>query len=507
MDIDKLKNLIKKGESDCVEFKKTTGQRTAAGKTVCAFLNNRGGLVLFGVTDSGDILGQDIGNRTIADLSHELNKIDPPVTPDISTIQLENGKFIIIIEVKEDDAPYTFDGRPYERVGNVTRVMARETYERRLIERMHPTRRWENQPAPESITISDLDEEEIQILLANAIRIGRMEAPRYTDPESILRGLDLIEDKRLLNAAIVLFGQNVWSYYPQCEIRLARFRGKDRTGDFIDNRQYNGNAFNLLRRAERFLLDHVPIAGRVIPGKMIREDNPWYPPPATREALANAICHRDYTVPGGAVSLAMHNDRIEIANPGEFHFGITPEKLVIPHESKPWNPLIANAFYRAGIIDRWGSGTTNILEWCEENGNPAPQWQERAGSVVVTFLPIPESKTPEVGTKEGLSQDQVVAHEAQVTDQVTDQVSDQVSDQVRKILFLLDREEADTLWIMKQLKMSHRPTFRKNYLHPAIEARLIEMTIPDKPTSRLQKYRLTPEGEKVLMKMKEEKSG
>ena len=119
-------------------------------------------------------------------------------------------------------------------------------------------------------------------------------------------------------------------------------------------------------------MDHVPIAGRVIPGRMVREDQPWYPPRATREAIANAICHRDYTIPGGAVAVAMYDGHLEITNPGTFHFGITPEKLTRPHESKPWNPIIANVFYRAGIIERWGTGTLNILDWCKENGNPPP---------------------------------------------------------------------------------------------------------------------------------------
>jgi len=67
--------------------------------------------------------------------------------------------------------------------------------------------------------------------------------------------------------------------------------------------------------------------------------------------------------------------------------GITPEKLTRPHESRPWNPIIANVFYRAGIIERWGSGTLNILDWCAENRNPEPEWSEQAGSVYVSFLP------------------------------------------------------------------------------------------------------------------------
>ena len=84
-----------------------------------------------------------------------------------------------------------------------------------------------------------------------------------------------------LNAAVALYGksQRVQSFYPQCSIRLARFRGEDRLGDFIDNRQYWGHAFALLRRAETFLRDHVPIAGRVVSGRMKREDRPLYPPP------------------------------------------------------------------------------------------------------------------------------------------------------------------------------------------------------------------------------------
>lgn len=120
-------------------------------------------------------------------------------------------------------------------------------------------------------------------------------------------------------------------------------------------------------------------------GKMIREDQPWYPPRATREAIANALCHRDYCIPGGAVAVAMYDDHLEITNPGGLHFGITPEKLTGPHESRPWNPILANVFYRAGIIERWGTGTLNIIDWCADNGNPQPEWSERAGSLVVTF--------------------------------------------------------------------------------------------------------------------------
>jgi len=107
----------------------------------------------------------------------------------------------------------------------------------------------------------------------------------------------------------------------------------------------------------------------------------------TREALANSICHRDYTTPGGVVAIAMYDDHLEIINPGILHFDMTPEKLTRPHESKPWNPIIASVFYRAGVIEKWGMGTLNIIDWCKESGNPKPTWEVRAESVVTTFLP------------------------------------------------------------------------------------------------------------------------
>lgn len=343
MNIEDVKTIVAGGESDRVEFKSSTGQRTAAVKTVCAMLNGLGGFVIFGVGDKGKITGQQVAAKTLEDISNELRKTEPPAFPDIETINLKGGKAIIVLSVAGGGGPYIFDGRPYLRAGPTTIVMPREEYNRRLIERLHATQRWENEPVPQGVSIDDLDTDEIQRTLDNAIRLGRLESTGRQDTESILRGLELVHDGKLLNAAVALYGKTdrLKPQYPQLGIRLARFRGKDRLADFTDNRQYWGHAFSLLKRAESFLMDHVPISGRVVPGKMVRDDRPWYPPRATREAIANAICHRDYTAAGGTVALAMYDDHLEITNPGGFHFGITPEELSKPHESKPWNPIIA----------------------------------------------------------------------------------------------------------------------------------------------------------------------
>ena len=475
-----LRTVVAAGESERLELKRTTGQRTEAAKTVCAMLNGLGGYVMFGVTDRREIVGQQVTEKTLGDIAAELRRIEPPAFPDIETITVKKDHDVIVLTVPGSGGLYHYDGRPYIRRGSTTIVMPREEYERRLVERLHATRRWENEPVAEGVTIKDLDKQEIQTTLDNAIGLGRLELTGRRDAESILRGLELIREDKLLNAAVALYGKSdrLKTLYPQFSIRLARFRGVNRLADFSDNRQYWGHAFSLLRRAQTFLMDHVPIAGRVVSGKMVREDQPLYPPRATREALANALCHRDYTIPGGAVAVAMYDDHLEITNPGALHFGITPEKLKVPHESKPWNPIIANVFYRAGIIERWGSGTLNIIDWCAENGNPVPDWQEQAGSVYVTFRPAEPlaeargggSARNQVGTKLGLSRDQVV-----ILRQVVEAKG------VANLLALSGR--------------ANRTKFRDQVLRPLLEACFVEMTIHEKPRSSKQQNLLTRAGQ------------
>ncbi len=485
MNVHELKEVVFSGESEGVEFKRSTGQRTEAAKTACGMLNGRGGFVLFGVTDKGRLTGQQVGTDTLEDIAAELRKIEPPAFPDIETVSLKKGVTVIVLTMSGGGGPYTFDGRAYLRHGSTTTVMPRDEYERRLVERLHATRRWENQPVTDGVSIEDLDAEEIRITLDNAIRLGRLEATDRRDTASILRGLELIHEDKLLNAAVALYGKSdrLKVLYPQMEIRLARFRGKNRLADFADNRQYWGHAFALLRRAESFLMDHVPIAGRVVSGKMIREDQPWYPPRATREALSNALCHRDYTIPGGAVAVAMYDNHLEITNPGDLHFGITPEKLTIPHESKPWNPIIANVFYRAGIIERWGAGTLNIIDWCAKNGNPAPAWQEQAGSVYLTFLPAELPDTRQVPDKYPTSTRQVTPQEAAV--------------------LATARNPATRTELQKSAGLRDREHFVNTCLNPLLESGFLEMTIPDKPRSSKQKYRLTYAGKHLLKSMQE----
>lgn len=118
-----------------------------------------------------------------------------------------------------------------------------------------------------------------------------------------------------------------------------------------------------------------------------RIDDPLYPPAALREVLANAFCHRDYGVGSGAVSVAIYDDRLEVVSTGNLPFGLTPQDLLRPHSSRPWNPLVAHVFYRRGIIESWGRGIIKMAELSRDAGLAAPEIESGAGEVVVRFRP------------------------------------------------------------------------------------------------------------------------
>ena len=386
MTLDQLTSLSTSGESETLEFKRTTGTRREAAQTVCAMLNHRGGHVLFGVTPEGQVAGQKVSERTIEELSEELRRIEPQALPVIERVRMNSDREALVVEVALGPTrPYMYRGKAYRRVGNTTVAMSAHEYQRMLIERVHPEQRWENQPA-EGWSVDDLDAARIRRTVAEAVRRGQLDEPLTRDTTDLLRGLGLLRGGVLLRAAAVLFGntERLLSDMPQCLLRVARFRGIDKM-DFLDNRRFNGNAFSLLASAERFLRDSIPVASRFESDRFERIDEPLYPPLATREALANALCHRDYSIHGGSIGVAIYADRLEITSAGSLHFGLTPENLFVSHESRPWNPLIAQTFHRCGIIEEWGTGTLKMVDWVTSAGLPIPEIEDANDCVTVRF--------------------------------------------------------------------------------------------------------------------------
>lgn len=386
MDLEQLKILCAKGEKKSVEYKSSTAHLRAAFETICAFLNSKGGTVLIGVRDDGRILGQDISDNTRREIAREIRRIEPAAPIEIEYVDLENNKVAIAIHAGVGThAPYTYDGRAWQRDESETNRMSQHLYEQLLVKRDQFNHTWEDFIANDYDT-AELDHDEIYKAVMDGIAEKRIPAGIAKESvEKILRQLNLLVDGKPKRAAIALFGNYIKSGYRQCWLKMARFEGTDKLGNFMDNQQKHCNVFHMLEEADHFFRKHLHIASSFKPDQFKRSDKPTLPVLAIREALVNAICHRDYAERAGYISIAIFDDRVEIWNNGTLPTKLKLEDLKRKHDSILKNELIAEIFYLRGYIEAWGTGTTRMIAFCKKDMIPAPQFSERTGGFLVTF--------------------------------------------------------------------------------------------------------------------------
>jgi ATP-dependent DNA helicase RecG len=396
MDLAGIQRLVEQGEGTTLGFKKSTGELRPAMASLCGMLNAAGrGTVVFGVTDDGAVVGQDFAERTLEEIANESRKLEPKAELTTARLDLPSGKTVVVVEDRAAEAgPFTFDGRACIRVGRTTQRMSRDELQRRISAAMYEIRAWYGWVAPEW-RLRDLDLDEVVRMVETAGRQERLAGALGELPEILLRRLKLMTDEGVTRAAAIVFGKEEGPAYPMRRLRLARFVGTTKD-EFRDNRQYEGHAFRLLDLAEKFLHETVPIASRFVPGRMARIDIPKFPPLAVREALINALIHRDYSIAGGAVSVAVFDDRLEVWSAGRLPGGLTPEKLKGTHDSVPRNPLVADVFHRRGLIEQWGRGTNKILAEAEGAGCAEPEFEEVGPSFVVRFWPAESTARQDV---------------------------------------------------------------------------------------------------------------
>ncbi len=374
------------GESEQLEFKATTGQAGEAVKALCGMLNGRGGHVLFGVTPDGQVVGQHVSDKTSADLAGVFKHLKPEVQPHVDRVPADDDRALLVVSVPAGRfRPYLYRGTAYRRVGATTQEMTLEEQQRLFLEQVHSDDRWENQKS--QLSLEDLDISLLLETVAEGTRRRRLPHPRTDDPKQLLLRLGLLNDGIPTKAAAVLFGQpeQLDLNYPQCLVRLGRFDGLDKTAHFLDERQVHHNAFGLIEEAEGFLHRHLSIRAERHKNEMIRRDIPEIPVLALREALANAVAHREYHHASGSITVAVFDDRVEIASIGRLHFGLSAEQLYEPHEAQPWNLRLAQMLYRAGIVESFGSGILLMVRLCREAGLPIPVIEDTGQSVRVTF--------------------------------------------------------------------------------------------------------------------------
>ena len=301
MTMQEIKELLQKGESETLEFKKSLAERKEILETISAFANSNGGKIFIGIEGRKDgsvkeIVGVKIKGKEIESLTNEIKQnTDPVLYP---SIKMENteGKSVLIIVVNESPLKPVFvkiDRAPvaFKRVGKTNQKI--DVNELRQIlseERKVP---WDLQICEEA-SLVDIDEEKVRWFLMKAKYERGLDIGETTSVVEALLRLKLLHNRKPTNAAVLLFARDPQRFFIQSEIKGIRFKGVDVTGEMIDLRVIEGDIFDQLTETEKFIFNNIAMAAWIEQGKIERQERWEYPPKAMREALANAICHRDY---------------------------------------------------------------------------------------------------------------------------------------------------------------------------------------------------------------------
>ena len=378
-----IKELTHRGESQSLEFKESLKLKDEIGETVSAFSNSDGGTIIVGASDNGGVPGVDIGKNTLEELANYIKRnTDPHIFPSVK-IQEVGRESVVVVEVKGSaEKPVFFKNHAYKRVGKTNQMIS--SSELRKLAKESGGRVYWDERVCEDADLEDIEEEKVRWFLKEARHERGLDINESSSVEDALLRLKLLKAEKPTNGAVLLFGRDPQRKFIQSEIKCIRFKGVGVTGEMIDLKTVDGDVFDQLIEAEKFIFNNIALSAWIEDGKIQRQERWEYPPKAIREALANAISHRDYETTS-KVQVRIFDDRMEFWNPGRLPEGWTVETLRHVHESIPGNPSIAKQFFWVKYIEEVGTGTNKIIEWCIDWGLPEPEFEFTGTSLVVTF--------------------------------------------------------------------------------------------------------------------------
>jgi len=371
-----LQSLLKSGESDTLEFKEKFDERTV--ESAVAFANTKGGMIFIGVSDKGVITGVDIGKETLAKWANQISsKTEPRLIPEIEVFEIE-GKQVVAVKIMEYPIkPVSTRGRCFRRVNSSNRSLnAQEIAEMHL---QSTGMSWDRFPAAGE-TLEALDLEKARNYIRKARAVGRkgFREEEERNPIQVLEKMKLVMEGKPTWAAGLLFCRDGRRFLSQAVVHCGRFKNQTLV---IDDRLIEGSLFEQIEEAMDFVRKNTNVKF-VMTGKPEREEVWDYPLEAVREAVINAVCHRDYTVMSH-IEIRIYDDKLIVWSPGGLPLGLTMEDLFKPHASKLRNKGIAEVFFDTKIIEQWGSGIEKILNYCKEAEVQKPVFEEYQGFRVI----------------------------------------------------------------------------------------------------------------------------
>jgi len=361
-------------ESELIENKTSLNEWREVVESVAAFATSKGGTVLVGVDPNGKRVGVQIGRTTIEDLANKIKtNTDPPQYPSISVDGPDHSAVIVILVEENPIKPVWAFGRPIKRVGRTNQRLSREEAQR--MAEATTGRTWDALPCLE-FHKEDVEKKYVNDFLRRA-DLQPVPLPTLLKNMSLLTGENI-----LCNGTVLLFARNPQQFFPEAQVKCARFAGTTSV-KFLDEQTIEGNIMSQLDNALAFVKRNTQQELRIT-GKVERDVIPEYPEEAVREAITNAVCHRDYSAVG-TVQIRIYNDRMEVWNPGMLPQDLSVDTLFTDHPSRPRNPKIAQVLHRARIIEHWGTGTLRMIKACKEH-DIKPEFVSEIGMFRVRLL-------------------------------------------------------------------------------------------------------------------------
>lgn len=366
-------------ESQQVEWKSTW--RDDYLRWICGFANAEGGTLVIGRDDNGAAVGVEHAGRLLEEIPNKVRDI-LGILVDVN-LRTEDGKELIEIRVEPYPSPISYKGEYFYRSGSTKQELKGAALERFLMRKRG--RHWDDAPVP-SFTARTCSATALALFKQRAIESGRMDRKILRDSrETVLGNLDLIEKHGLRRAACLLFSDRPEKYVSGAWIKIGFFVTND---DLRYQDEIHGNLFEQVEKTLELLYTKYLKAFISYQG-ILRRETFLFPIAALREALLNAVVHKDYSS-GIPIQLSVYDDQIVLWNAGDLPDHWTLAKLLGKHPSCPYNPLIAHAFFLAGYIESWGRGIEKIDRECRAHGIEPPLYDAGMAGLMLTFRANPE---------------------------------------------------------------------------------------------------------------------
>ena len=352
----KILELVEKHESEILELKPSLSQTKNIIETVSAFSNTKGGSIIIGADDKGNIIGVDVGEKTIENLANRIKQnTNTQIYPSISVEKID-GKNIIAVEVKESKSKpvFAFD-RVYKRIGKSNHRISSDEIRKMALDGKKIY--WDEQIC-EDAALEDIDWKYMEdFFIPFYEKVSERKV--VGKPKELLESLGCIKNDKPTNAGILLFGKNPQKFFINSYIALARYRGDIEGIERLDYKEFVGNLFQQIDKCDEYIKEHIATMSRLLPYQVQRQDIPEYGLFSVRELVTNAACHRDYFNQHTKVIIKMFSNRIDFYNPGGLPEDITPENITEKQFSR--NSIIAKVLAKVKYIEELGEGWNKIL--------------------------------------------------------------------------------------------------------------------------------------------------